>query len=98
MQVLKHHLQPAPIKLPIDAAAEVLQSKIQTRGVLMRVLNSTEIQSVSGGINSNYDPYADFRARMLYGVPGVVFGSEPGGYWDQQWQIWGPDRIGGYPH
>ncbi len=63
----------------------------------MRALNPTEIQSVSGGIASNYDPYADFRARTQFGVPGAVLGSQPGDYWEQQWQIWGPDRPGDYP-
>lgn len=63
----------------------------------MRVLNTAEIQSVAGGIADNYDPYADFRAGTLYGVPGVVLGDQPGGYWAQQWEIWGPNRIGGYP-
>ena len=82
------------MKLPIDTAAEVLQSLIQTRGVLMRVLNTAEIQTVAGDIP---DPSADFWARTLYGVPGVVLGDQPGGYWAQQWEIWGPNRIGGYP-
>lgn len=95
--VRNQHLQSAPMKLLIYAAVEVTQSTIQTRGVLMRVLNTTEIQSVAGGIADNYDPYADFRARTLYGVPGIVLGDTIGGYWAQQWELWGPNRIGGYP-
>lgn len=63
----------------------------------MRVLNTTETQSVAGGCNGCLDPSFDYFARTVYGVPGVVLGSEPGGYWEQQWQIWGPNRIGGYP-
>ena len=63
----------------------------------MRALSTEETQSVAGGLSSNYDPYADFRARTLYGVPGVVLGCEPGGYWEQQWALWGNDRPGGYP-
>lgn len=78
-----------PMKLSIGAMTEVLQSTIQTRGVLMRDLNTAEIQSVAGG--------NDFMDRMLYGMPGVVVHDIIGGYWAQQWAIWGPDRVGGYP-
>lgn len=80
---------PAPTKLSIDAAAEVFQSTIKTRGVLMRDLNMAEIKSVAGG--------NDFMDRMLYGMPGVVVHDRIGGYWAQQWELWGPNRIGGYP-
>ena len=78
------------MKLSIHALAEAFQSTIQTRGVLMRVLNTAEIETVAGG--------NDFFDRMIYGVPGVVLGDGPGGYWAQQWELWEPNRIGGYPH
>lgn len=78
------------MKLYIHAMAEVSQSTIQIRGVLMRVLNTAEIESVAGG--------NDFLDRMIYGVPGVVLHDQIGGYWAQQWELWGPNRIGGYPH
>lgn len=55
----------------------------------MRVLSTTEIESVAGG--------NDFLDRMIYGVPGVVLHDQIGGYWEQQWALWGPNRIGGYP-
>jgi hypothetical protein len=87
--VRNQHLQSAPMKLLIYAAVEVIQSTIQTRGVLMRVLSTTEIESVAGG--------NDFLDRMIYGVPGVVLHDQIGGYWEQQWALWGPNRIGGYP-
>lgn len=91
------------MKVSSGAATEAFQSTIQERGVLMRVLNTTEIKSVSGGCDGCLNPSFDYMARngmIVTGVylPGVVLGDGAGGYWAQQWEIWGPDRPGGYPH
>ncbi|MGO4781214.1 hypothetical protein AB4084_37600, partial [Lysobacter sp. 2RAB21] len=55
----------------------------------MKVLNDSEVQTVSGaGI-------ADVFPRSYYN-PSDRLLQDP--YWAQQWALWGRDRIGGYPN
>jgi hypothetical protein len=55
----------------------------------MKVLNDSEVQAVSGaGIT-------DVFPRSYY-TPSDRLLQDP--YWAQQWELWGRDRIGGYPN
>ncbi|MGH8080635.1 MAG: hypothetical protein ACREP7_08675 [Lysobacter sp.] len=55
----------------------------------MQVLNDSDTQAVAGaGI-------ADVFPRSYY-TPSQRLLQDP--YWAMQWEVWGPNRIGGYPN